>query len=40
VTSRQELSFRGREDLSGFADLVSVYPDSPQLSRFYDEVAI
>jgi hypothetical protein len=39
-TIKQELSFRGREDLSGFEDLVSVYPDSPQLSRFYDEIAI
>jgi hypothetical protein len=39
-TFKQELRFRGRENVSGFEELVSVYPDSPQLSRFYDEIAI
>jgi hypothetical protein len=35
-TLKQELQFRGRDDVSGFEDLVNVYPDSPQLSRAYD----
>jgi len=39
-TIKQEMTYRGREDLSGFEDLAGVYPDSPQLSRFYDEIAI